>query len=214
MEDMVGRTPEFDREDVLDRALLLFWQKGFHATSIRDLVDVTGLGKASIYNAFGNKEQFFKTVLDRYAMQSEQAQLQRLDAVTPASEAIRIYFEDLIRFSVTIGPRLGCLYTNTAVELAPRLEKMENYLKGQFEKTEERLATTIRRGHDDGSIPTSVVPETTANILLNVAFGIRVQARLGSSEEKLRGIVEGSMAALLFYPYRSNLAHQSEARSA
>ena len=71
----MARTKEFDRIEVLDRATDLFWEKGYESTSMQDLVETMGIGRASLYDTFGSKQELFAEVLERYA--------DRLEALTP-----------------------------------------------------------------------------------------------------------------------------------
>src|SRR6516164_5154650 len=110
----MARPREFDEGEVLDRALATFWEHGYEGTSIDDLVAATGLGRASLYGAFGDKEQIFARALERYC-----AHLGDSLAVGGDEPSARAALERLLRTLVVkslprSGPR-GCFLLSTAV---------------------------------------------------------------------------------------------------
>src|SRR5688572_25049598 len=103
----MARPRQFDESSVLDRALDLFWSKGYEATSVQDLVDATGLGRASLYGAFGDKEQLFNRVLSHY-MARVAEEMSALDAEPSAARALERLFTGWLSFTCPkSGPR-GC----------------------------------------------------------------------------------------------------------
>src|SRR5271154_5098478 len=104
----------FDREDVLDRAALVFWRDGFQATSIQDLEAATGLGRGSLYNAFGDKASLFRAVLSRYAETQGGPPLLHLADPDVLAGLSRMLHEIAGRMGEPGRPR-GCLITNTCV---------------------------------------------------------------------------------------------------
>src|ERR1700683_473174 len=106
---------QFNRNEVLDRAMEMFWRYGYQATSIQDLVDATGVNRGSLYTTFGDKRRFFLAVLERYAEQFGKPMMAELNAPHPR-RAIEQMFEAIIRrTSDSRWPR-GCLFTNTSFE--------------------------------------------------------------------------------------------------
>lgn len=186
----MGRPQEFNREDVLEKAMKLFWERGYTATSIQDLTACTGLSKASLYNAFGNKDGFFRAVIEHYIATRQQHRLDRLKTYSPAYEAISQFFTDLIRAKTERDRRLGCLLTNTAVELGPHVAYVEDRLSRAFSTVDDVFQTAIRNGIEDGSIDASADVETLASALSTAIQGLRVLARCGTDEASLQKTVE------------------------
>jgi AcrR family transcriptional regulator len=91
----MARSREFDEEVVLDAAMEYFWNWGYEATSVRDLIETTGLTGASLYNAFGDKRGLFRAALDRYVESSIGERIRRCEALPPR-EAIARFFEDIL----------------------------------------------------------------------------------------------------------------------
>ena len=111
----MARHKQFDREEALDRAMRLFWAKGYEASSISDLLGVMGLNRASLYDTFGDKRALFLAALERYVREVNRANLAILQSDGPAADALRGYFSTLVALSSDEG-RLGCMLANTAVE--------------------------------------------------------------------------------------------------
>ncbi|MCC2112131.1 MAG: TetR/AcrR family transcriptional regulator [Hyphomicrobiales bacterium] len=192
----MGRPIEFDRTDVLERALQVFWRKGYSSTSMQDLVAATGINKASIYNSFGDKEAFFVFVLEHYFETRNRPRVRKLVETTPAREGIHCYFDSLVVFSVTEGRGLGCLITNTATELQPTSDRIEACIQRALNMMEGLFLDTIMRGREDGSITTDIPPVALARTLLGTVQAVRVLSRARRSEAMLRDIVNTNLSLL------------------
>ncbi|MEZ5841904.1 MAG: TetR/AcrR family transcriptional regulator [Hyphomicrobiales bacterium] len=192
----MGRPLEFDKYEVLDRALHVFWRKGYTAASMQDLVIATGINKASIYNSFGDKEAFFVAVIEHYIENYSRPRGRLLVETEPARQAVANYFESLVRFSVGEGAHLGCLLTNVASEIAPFSPPVEAHVSRVFNMMEGVFLDTILRGQEDGSIKTRLPPIALARMMLNAVQGIRLQSRVRPDEAVLRDVVSVVMAML------------------
>src|ERR1700739_554418 len=114
----MSRPREFDEGGVLDAAVQCFWAHGYEATSVRDLVEKTGITGASLYNAFGDKRALYQRVLARYVAGSVADRLQRCEQLPPR-EAICAFFSDIVARSVEDRDRKGCMLVNAALDVAP-----------------------------------------------------------------------------------------------
>ncbi len=193
-----GRPLSFDKAIVLKTAMEVFWRKGFVATSIQDLTDATGLSRASLYNAFGDKEQLFLAVIDHYAATES---IKLLDVLqneeTDGATAIRTYFDRLVTFSCEEGRRLGCLLTNTATSFDQTCGGLEAVLDRMFGRVEGALVETLARGQTDGSLSRDLDTEKTAKFLIAFAQGLRVLSRGALRDEAfLRDAVDGALTVL------------------
>ncbi len=115
----MGRPREFDTDATLDKAMRLFWAKGYHDTSIRDLVDRTGVNYYGLYAAFENKHGLLLAALDRYRQTVTADFAGALRAAPPTREGLQAAFDHLFDLLQTEDGQVGCLMCNTAVELAP-----------------------------------------------------------------------------------------------
>ncbi|MEU9384414.1 helix-turn-helix domain-containing protein, partial [Streptomyces sp. NPDC048279] len=116
----MARTKAFDPDAVLQSALELFWRRGYEATSMTDLIEHLGIGRASIYAAFGSKHELYLRAVDRYIEMRDPGILQELSQPGPVLPAVRAVVR---RFAAeATAPEVrqaGCLVTNTAAELGP-----------------------------------------------------------------------------------------------
>src|SRR6185503_2842523 len=111
------RTKQFDKHTALDEAMELFWQRGYHATSIQDLVDHLGVNRQSLYDTYGGKEQLFLAALERYR-EIQAAPVRRLlERDGPVREILRDLFRSFVD-GVLSEDSKGCFMVNTATEVA------------------------------------------------------------------------------------------------
>ena len=190
------RSKAFDHDQVLERAMRLFWRKGYEATSIDDLVRATGINRASMYGAFGDKRRLFLAAVDRYVAKVSASRLADMERPGSAKAALRRYFQRLVQFSVADGRRLGCLLTNSAVELAPRDATVEARLRRSFATVETAFLRAIRRGQAQGEIDKRKNARAMARFLVGAVQGIRVLARARPDRRALRDIVNVTLMAL------------------
>src|ERR1700679_1343914 len=104
----MARPREFDEGVVLDAAVLCFWNRGYEATSVKDLIERTGITAASLYNAFGDKRSIYQAALDHYVEISIGARIQRCETLPPRA-AIGAFFDEILRRSLTDKEHKGCL---------------------------------------------------------------------------------------------------------
>jgi TetR/AcrR family transcriptional repressor of nem operon len=192
----MARTKEFDPDEVLDSAMRLFWRQGYKATSIHDLVDATGINRASMYARFGGKEALFAAALDHYVDRISRDRLAQLSAEGSARKALERYFNALIRFSIGEGRDLGCLLINTAVEAAARNPDLDAKLLDVFDRVEKTFREVIRRGQANGEISRNHGPTALARFLMSTVHGLRVQARFKPDEKHLRDTVRVALSVL------------------
>src|SRR5262245_46357366 len=117
--DGVARTKEFDVDEALRDALDLFWERGYEATSMADLVERLGIGRASIYGTFGGKRDLYLKALDRYLDLCDHTLLRELPQPGPVLPAVRAVVRRYATEASGNDGRHGCFVVNTAVELAP-----------------------------------------------------------------------------------------------
>src|SRR3984957_10866433 len=106
---------QFNRNEVLDRAMEVFWRNGYQATSIQDLVEATGVNRGSLYTTFGDKRGFFLAILERYSVRFGEPMMAELNDPNPR-RAIERMLEAIVRRTGDSRWPRGCLFTNTALE--------------------------------------------------------------------------------------------------
>ncbi|MFI7277360.1 TetR/AcrR family transcriptional regulator [Streptomyces sp. NPDC049879] len=193
----MARSRGFDIDLVLDAAMGAFWDRGYAETSAQDLVDGTGLGRGSLYNAFGSKHGLFEAALRRYDEQTSAPTMRRLeDEGRPAMERLREFLESVVREETAPTPgRRGCLVVNSAMELAGRDEKVAEVVRRTFERMENALTTCVRHGQAEGVIGADRDPRELAQYLLSSMYGLRVMGKV-ADRQVMSGVVEKVLLSL------------------
>ncbi len=183
----MARPREFAEDTVLDRALELFWDRGYEGTSVEALVQHTGVQRASLYATFGNKHDLFVATLKRYF---ERQFL--LD-----SEAGLAGIEDLLRRVAcdASGNCRGCYMINAGMEMAENDPAIAQMMSEAVQGMEAAVAAALRRGQERGEVAARpVLP--MARMVVSAVLGMRVLARARAGKDVAEGVVEGTLDAL------------------
>lgn len=187
---------QFHREDALDSALQAFWTRGYEATSMQDLVDRTGVNRASLYATFGDKRDLFLAALKRYDETRRRMKLDELAATYPPREAIRRLFLGFAQGASEGGGNPGCFLVNTALEVAPHDAEIRRLVAGTQKDIEAFFVRMIKEGMAQGAIPKDVRPRATARGLLASLIGLIVLTRSRPERLLLDGVVNDAMKRL------------------
>lgn len=188
----MARKPEFDRDAVLQNAMGAFWEHGYEATSMADLLKVTGLSKSSLYAGFGDKHALFMATYDLY--RSRRAEnMTRLLAAHPAPHGIRAFFDEVIGTGTDSWQRFGCMTTNQAAELAQSDMEVCTRVAKDHQLLENAFTDHLRAGQDAGTVPASVDARAAASALVTAFSGFQLTVRAGMDRTRL----ERSLAYLL-----------------
>lgn len=193
----MARPQQFDREEVLDQALLVFWKQGFEAASIQDLVDATGLNRGSLYNSFGDKDELFTLVMERYRATAPTKPLV-IAANDPEDTAntrvlISTFFDALVERAQNDGDYKGCLLTNTAAGFYGCSDAMADWVRETLQGLEQTLTTLVKRGQVRGDIASEAKASAIARSMVASAQGLNVLARTGASTQMLKDIAAMSV---------------------
>jgi AcrR family transcriptional regulator len=174
-----GRPREFDMDDALDKAIGVFREHGFHATSVGDLADAMELASGSIYKAFRDKRAVFLAAFDRYASVRNE-QIRRVAATGKTGiERLRAVLAFYVKSSQGAEGRRGCLVVGSAVEMAIFDPEIATRVTATLKKNEAFLAELIQQGQSDGSIPSGIDAENTARVMVCLTQGMRVVGKTG-----------------------------------
>jgi TetR/AcrR family transcriptional regulator, transcriptional repressor for nem operon len=191
----LARTKAFDREEVLDRAMRVFWRKGYDATSIQDLIDAMGIGRQSLYDTFGDKQTLYLAALDRYGATAGARLLEPLRAGGLVKPALHQIFANVIEESIR-GPRWGCFITNAAVERAPCDPETAQRVAASFRDGDALLRRALEQGQAAGEIESHRDPCALAHYLANAIHGLRVTAKATTDRETLQEIAAVTLSVL------------------
>ena len=185
------RGKKFHIKKALEQAMLLFWAKGYEATSTQDLVKGMGINRASLYDTFGNKHDLFIQTLRHYILTYQEKQLSNLKKNHSGRQAIILLFEQISSHALSRSGRNGCFLVNTALELAPHDQQAEKIVIQAFHRIELFFAKMIREAQEIGEISIEQDPETIASILMNMMIGLRVLARAQKNKTRIAAIMKG-----------------------
>jgi TetR/AcrR family transcriptional repressor of nem operon len=177
----MARPREFDETRALGAARDLFWQHGYEATSLADLLDAMGIAKSSFYETFGSKHALFLRALADYQSERESTARARMAGAPSARAAI----EALFRGIVASEEAKGCMTCNEAVELAPRDRAVEAEVGRGLGGLETLLAETVGRGQRDGSIARHHDASALARLLMVAFNGLQVMIRARMERARL-----------------------------
>jgi AcrR family transcriptional regulator len=207
-----GRPRNFCTETVLDRAMTVFWRKGYEGASLADLTEAMGINPPSLYAAFGNKEGLFRAVLDRYDERRKELMDSVLAAPDPISVA-RMFLEGVADFTADTNGRNppGCLLVQSGLSCSD--QDIPDVLAEHRAEKERALRERFARDVKDGKLPKSTDPATLARYLVAMANGLCVQASAGSTVAELRSVVEIAVAAFpIAEPVAEKAAPKKSAR--
>ncbi|MGI5454645.1 TetR/AcrR family transcriptional regulator [Streptomyces sp. CA-249302] len=193
----MARTKEFDPDAALQAALELFWQRGYEATSMSDLVDRLGIGRASVYATFGNKHELYLKALERYDRAGLPPIVRELSQPGPALPAVRAVVRRYAAEAADEQLRLnGCLVTNTAAELAPHDRAAARQVERNWDQLETVLHSALVRAQAQGELPADRDPLALARMLLVLLQGLRVVGKASADPARVRDAAEQALALL------------------
>lgn len=191
----MARPKQFDRDQVLDSAMQLFWEKGYEATSVHDLVERSGVNRVSLYNEFGNKHELFLAALDRYRDDMASAMLGPLLAPDADLTTIKKWFEGFVDQAAHTEFR-ACLMMNAAVELAGRDPDIACRAGQHVERMERAFTNALRRAAEVGQIAEGRDPKLMARYLTVVAMGLGAVGRATCCKGRLKDVAKQAVAFL------------------
>lgn len=179
------RTKQYNKDDVIERAMDLFWKQGFHATSMQDLVKHVGLNRSSLYESFENKKDLFDQALDAYCRNNQESVINLLSNETSAKVGIRKLLESSIVCIIKDDDKKGCFVVNSTTELIPGDESLLKNLAQNRELFEKVFYEFLLRGQKNGEISQDKDIKNLAGLIYTLFSGFSVIAKLDKSSKKL-----------------------------
>lgn len=192
----MARPAEYDREEVLGRAMQTFWENGYCATSISQLVEATQLKPGSLYAAFDSKEGLFLAALDRYAQQSIERLEQALGDGLDPLQGVENFLRGLVAAQYATEPPRGCLLVNTALELGRHNAAIRERVASHLAEIETRLRQALKQAACQGQLAADASPAALAKLLMTTIWGLRVMAGTGADAAQATDVVDQVVAML------------------
>ncbi|MEM7183898.1 MAG: TetR/AcrR family transcriptional regulator [Spirochaetota bacterium] len=190
----MARRKEFDRRQALEKAMEVFWSRGYEATTMTDLRLAMGIGRQSLYDTFGDKDKLFAEALASYTKLNDENVkdvLKEQDGI----KAVRTLLEARVKM-LSSGHRRGCLMMNSCVELALHDEAVANQLKKGLATMHREIERALARALEQETLPKKVSIAETADFVLAQIAGMVVLSKTGASHKQLQNVADKAMAAI------------------
>lgn len=193
----MARTKEFNEDQALDKAIEIFWHKGYNGTSAQDLVTHLGLSRSSLYDTFGDKQKLFAQSLQRYQSNAQNQIVALFDQSENIKETLRDIFKQAVIESLEDRITKGCFMVNSSVELAMHDEEIAKIVKNNSQIMEEVFTNAVQKGQDSGHISKANSAKVLARFIFNNYTGIRVLARTGERDKQVYDDILKAMFSIL-----------------
>jgi AcrR family transcriptional regulator len=190
-----GRPRVFDREAVLEKAMRLFWDRGYEGTSFDELISVMGISPSSFYSAFQSKENLFYEAAEHYLSGPGGYLSSPLEASVQTRTAVENLLEKAAIAATNENLPSGCMIALAGAHVPPSLNSLRNEMRARRNWVETELTTRINAGIKAGDVPYDADPEELAAFFASVIRGIAILARDGASRDKLIKISRAAMRA-------------------
>ena len=193
----MARTKEFNEDQALDKAIEIFWHKGYNGTSAQDLVTHLGLSRSSLYDTFGDKQKLFAQSLLRYQKQSQDQVIKLLGESENVKETLHDIFKQAVIESLEDRITKGCFMVNSSVELAMHDEEIAKIVKDNSQTMEEVFTKAVKKGQAAGHISKTTDARVLARFIFNNYSGIRVLARTGERDKQVYDDIVKALFSIL-----------------
>jgi len=188
----MARKREFDEDEVLAKAMRVFWRRGYVGTSMSDIYEATGLKPGSIYGVYGDKEGLFRRAFDRYAEHFRST----LPAGLSGMAAIENWLQLQAKLAIEDTERAGCLIINTVAERETHSAETRALADARLEEIRSFFVRELRSAVKAGELPRTVRIEAQADALLGAVVSIMTLGRAGVEAKTIRNVAAAAIAGL------------------
>ncbi|ROO87084.1 TetR family transcriptional regulator [Actinocorallia herbida] len=189
---IIGRPRGFDADEALERAMLVFWEHGYEGASLAGLTGAMGISTTSMYAAFGNKEELFRKVLERYTEGPSAYLARALEEPTALGVATGI-LAGTVRTTTRPAHPHGCLGVQSALATGDSGDAVRDLLAAWRNDGCSRVRERFQRAVDEGELPPGTDPGLLARYVTTLAFGIAVQAASGVGRDELQEMADAAL---------------------
>ena len=190
------RPKEFNPDDVIEKAMQVFWHRGYEATSMEDLLTAMDLNRGSLYDTFGDKRQLFLKVIDRYCTTFASSKFSLLDQPGPALPTLRRFISGMIEGGLADPQRRGCLIANTVMELSPHEKEIAGTVSQALKMVEDTFFKVLARAKQQGELKDEKDPRALARFLTTMMQGTIVMIKAGASADVVNQTAETALSIL------------------
>jgi len=192
---MKGRPTQFDRQEALEKAMVLFWRRGYEGTSLSDLLNEMDIGRQSLYNAFGSKRSLFVEAVKHYNNKIVQQAVDTLNTPGSGLRNIRKALKQSASFAAG-EDYYGCFLTNSIVELAPHDKEVREIVSLADKRVIRALEAALDAAVESGEISTDTDTRATARFLNGTLHGIVVAGKASHGKAVIADIVKVALSCL------------------
>ena len=192
----MARHKEFNRDEVLHKAMEVFWSRGYEATSIQDLVKHMGINRQSLYDTFGVKHALYLQALDRYCQVEGRKVLELLERPGSVKKTLRQFFEGVVERALCDEQRRGCFMGNATSELAGRCKETAARTCSNMAATEEAFYRVLLRGKKQGELKRVRDLRAFARFLYSSLQGLALTAKASRDRKTLEDVVKVTLSVL------------------
>ncbi|MBR0872956.1 TetR/AcrR family transcriptional regulator [Bradyrhizobium tropiciagri] len=187
----------FDYDRAVDKATRLFWKKGYTETGLRDLLKVMQIGEGSFYNTLKSKKQLYLACLQRYEETVVETRLQALAAAPTAAEGIRAFFRAVLdRLDIPSTPSRLCMLAAMASEDVLVEASLRTRARTSLEALEQLFGERLNQDRDNGALPRSLDPSTTAQVIVTYLQGLWRRAVVDYDRSRFERQIDAFLTAL------------------
>ena len=193
----MARPVEFDEDKVLTNAMEQFWKEGYEASSVRKLLDCTGINRGTLYNSFGDKDTFFRTCVEHYNMiVQKQIESSLKDENLSCWNAIEEYFEETISNVSQKQRAMGCMLVNSLCESVNQNRVLRKLVRDSLMLIRKEFLVRLSEAKANKKLKKGLGIDFAADVLMNTLYGIRVNSRSGREIKQLKMLVKHSIDSL------------------
>ena len=192
----MGRQKEFDRDEVLQKAMEVFWSRGYEAASIQLLTQHMGINRQSLYDTFGDKHALYLRALERYGEGEGRRIFELLEEPGSVKRSLRQLFGSVVKASLCEGQRRGCFMGNAMSELAGRCKETAARTCSSMAAAEGAFYRALLRGKKEGELKGVRDPRAVARFLCSTMQGLVLMAKATQDRKTLDDVVKVTLSVL------------------
>lgn len=192
----MARTKDFDENEVLSKAIDIFWHKGYNGTSMQDLVDALGISRSSLYDTYKDKHTLFIKALESYQHAGAHKIQEIIDQTASAKETVKRLLELTTTELICDKQQKGCFMVNAEVEVAPHDQEVSNMVCKNDHQMEDAFFEVIRKGQESGEIKNAQDARALSRFIFNAVKGMRVTAKSTQDQSAFGDIIKLTISVL------------------